>query len=187
MTSAAVPRARGGSMPSALPSDSLTHVELTHIEKRIENWIRFGREVHEQVLDRRRRVFSYRAGSIFAFVRTELLIRDDGLAAWRWDPKASPHVTDINNAYLQRGDLHVKHLGRGFAWLDTGTHESLLDAGTYVQTIEHRQGQKVACLEEIAFNNGWLDRAELVTRGERLAKTDYGQYLLALAHEGGGR
>ena len=69
MTSAAVPRARGGLMPSALPSDSLTHVELTHIEKRIENWIRFGREVHEQVLDRRRRVFSYRPGSIFAFVR----------------------------------------------------------------------------------------------------------------------
>jgi len=69
MTSAAVPRARGGPMPSALPSDSLTRVELTHIEKRIENWIRFGREVHKQVLDRRRRVFSYRAGNIFAFVR----------------------------------------------------------------------------------------------------------------------
>ena len=68
MTSAAVPRARSGPMPSALPADSLTHVELTHIEKRIENWIRFGREAHEQVLDRRRRVFSYRPGSIFAFV-----------------------------------------------------------------------------------------------------------------------
>ena len=69
MTTAAVPRARGGPVPSALPADSLTHVELTHIEKRIENWIRFGREVHEQVQDRRRRLFSYRAGSIFAFVR----------------------------------------------------------------------------------------------------------------------
>ncbi len=95
-------------------------------------------------------------------------------------------ITDVNNAYLQRGDLHVKRLGRGFAWLDTGTHESLLDAGTYVQTIERRQGQKVACLEEIAFNNGWLDRAGLAERGKRLDKTDYGQYLLALAREEGG-
>ncbi len=96
-------------------------------------------------------------------------------------------ITDVNNAYLRRGDLHVKLLGRGFAWLDTGTHESLLDAGTYVQTIERRQGQKVACLEEIAFNNGWLDRAGLEARGARLDKTDYGQYLLALAREGAGR
>ncbi|HET8598678.1 MAG TPA: glucose-1-phosphate thymidylyltransferase RfbA [Castellaniella sp.] len=92
-------------------------------------------------------------------------------------------ITDVNNAYLRRGDLHVQILGRGFAWLDTGTHESLLDAGTYVQTIERRQGQKVACLEEIAFNNGWLDRAGLVERGQRLAKTEYGQYLLAVAQE----
>src|SRR5690606_19599759 len=83
-------------------------------------------------------------------------------------------ITDVNNAYLQRNDLHVQRLGRGFAWLDTGTHASLLEAGTYVQTIEQRQGQKVACLEEIAFNTGWLDRAELEARGMRLAKTDYG-------------
>ncbi|WP_323018042.1 glucose-1-phosphate thymidylyltransferase RfbA [Castellaniella sp.] len=96
-------------------------------------------------------------------------------------------ITDVNNAYLQRGDLHVQVLGRGFAWLDTGTHESLLDAGTYVQTIEHRQGQKVACLEEIAFNNGWLDQAGLIERGQRLSKTEYGQYLLALGREGGGQ
>jgi glucose-1-phosphate thymidylyltransferase len=93
-------------------------------------------------------------------------------------------ITDVNNAYLRRGDLHVRMLGRGFAWLDTGTHESLLDAGTYVQTIERRQGQKVACLEEIAFNNGWLDRDGLIERGQRLAKTEYGQYRLALAGEG---
>lgn len=96
-------------------------------------------------------------------------------------------ITDVNNAYLRRGDLHVRLLGRGFAWLDTGTHESLLDAGTYVQTIERRQGQKVACLEEIAFNNGWLDRAGLMERGQRLAKTDYGRYLLGLAQEGDGQ
>ena len=93
-------------------------------------------------------------------------------------------ITDVNQAYLQRGDLHVQLLGRGFAWLDTGTHESLLDAGTYVQTIERRQGQKVACLEEIAFHNGWLDHAGLAERGHRLAQTGYGQYLLTLAGEG---
>ncbi|CAM5789115.1 glucose-1-phosphate thymidylyltransferase RfbA [Castellaniella caeni] len=93
-------------------------------------------------------------------------------------------ITDVNNAYLRRGDLHVTRLGRGFAWLDTGTHESLLDAGTYVQTIERRQGQKVACLEEIAFNNGWLTRTELAACGRRLEKTAYGQYLLALVQEG---
>lgn len=94
-------------------------------------------------------------------------------------------ITDINNAYLQRGDLNVSLLGRGFAWLDTGTHESLLDAGTFVQTVEQRQGLKVACLEEIAFNNGWLTQTQLIGHAERLAKTGYGQYLLRLAHEEG--
>jgi glucose-1-phosphate thymidylyltransferase len=92
-------------------------------------------------------------------------------------------ITDINNAYLRRGDLRVSLLGRGFAWLDTGTHESLLDAGTFVQTIEQRQGLKVACLEEIAFNNGWLTHEQLIERADKLAKTGYGQYLLRLAHE----
>ncbi|MGB3836407.1 glucose-1-phosphate thymidylyltransferase RfbA [Castellaniella sp.] len=92
-------------------------------------------------------------------------------------------ITDINQAYLQQDTLNVQTLGRGFAWLDTGTHESLLDAGTYVHTIEQRQGQKVACLEEIGFNNGWLTRSELLTQAQGLAKTAYGQYLLALAQE----
>ena len=96
-------------------------------------------------------------------------------------------ITSVNDHYLRAGTLTVTVLERGTAWLDTGTHESLLDAGTYVQTIERRQGQKVACLEEIAFNNGWLDRAGLEARGARLDKTDYGQYLLALAREGAGR
>lgn len=94
-------------------------------------------------------------------------------------------ITDVNNAYLQRGDLNVSLLGRGFAWLDTGTHESLLDAGTFVQTVEQRQGLKVACLEEIAFNNGWLTLAQLIEHGRLLSKTSYGQYLLRLAHEEG--
>ncbi|MCO7233462.1 MULTISPECIES: glucose-1-phosphate thymidylyltransferase RfbA [Cobetia] len=87
-------------------------------------------------------------------------------------------ITCINNAYLQRGDLSVERLGRGFAWLDTGTHDSLLDASQYVQTIEHRQGLKIACLEEIAWNNGWITDSQLEAQATALRKTGYGQYLL---------
>ncbi|MCK9236574.1 MAG: glucose-1-phosphate thymidylyltransferase RfbA [Thiopseudomonas sp.] len=86
-------------------------------------------------------------------------------------------ITDVNNAYLQRGDLHVERLGRGFAWLDTGTHDSLMEAGQFVQTIEARQGLKVACLEEIAYHNGWLNAAQLAEQAKALEKTGYGQYL----------
>ncbi|MAD15186.1 MAG: glucose-1-phosphate thymidylyltransferase [Alteromonadaceae bacterium] len=91
-------------------------------------------------------------------------------------------ITDVNLAYLERGDLHVSLLGRGFAWLDTGTHDSLLDAGQFVQTVEHRQGLKVACLEEIAYRNKWIDKAKLTEQGNSLAKTGYGQYLLKVAN-----
>lgn len=93
-------------------------------------------------------------------------------------------ITSINQAYLEKNKLKVELLGRGFAWLDTGTHESLLEAQMFVQTIEHRQGLKVACLEEIGFNQGWLTRDQLVEEGTKLAKTGYGQYLLLLAKEG---
>lgn len=89
-------------------------------------------------------------------------------------------ITDVNNAYLQRGDLHVGLLGRGFAWLDTGTHDSLMEAGQFVQTIEARQGLKVACLEEIAYHNGWLNAAQLAEQAQALEKTGYGQYLLRI-------
>jgi glucose-1-phosphate thymidylyltransferase len=92
-------------------------------------------------------------------------------------------ITDVNNAYLKRGDLHVERFGRGFAWLDTGTHDSLLEASQYVQTIEHRQGLKVACLEEIAYENGWIDRDHLLERAKYFGKTGYGQYLYSLAGE----
>ncbi|TWC41537.1 glucose-1-phosphate thymidylyltransferase [Pseudomonas sp. SJZ079] len=92
-------------------------------------------------------------------------------------------ITDVNNAYLQRGDLRVERFGRGFAWLDTGTHDSLLEASQYVQTIEHRQGLKVACLEEIAFHNGWIDREQLLSQAQAFGKTGYGQYLFSLAEE----
>lgn len=86
-------------------------------------------------------------------------------------------ITSVNNAYLERGDLNVERLGRGFAWLDTGTHDSLLEASSYVQTIEHRQGLKVACLEEIAWMQGWISNDQLMNASEALAKTSYGQYL----------
>ncbi len=92
-------------------------------------------------------------------------------------------ITDVNNAYLKRGDLQVERFGRGFAWLDTGTHDSLLEASQYVQTIEHRQGLKVACLEEIAYSNGWIDRDHLLERAQYFGKTGYGQYLYTLAGE----
>ncbi|BCG27595.1 glucose-1-phosphate thymidylyltransferase [Pseudomonas tohonis] len=98
-------------------------------------------------------------------------------------PRGELEITDVNNAYLQRGDLRVEKLGRGFAWLDTGTHDSLLEASQYVQTIEHRQGLKVACLEEIAFQNGWIDKALLLERAKAFGKTGYGQYLYKLAGE----
>ncbi len=90
-------------------------------------------------------------------------------------------ITSINQAYLERGDLNVELLGRGFAWLDTGTHESLLEAAHFVETIEKRQGYKIACLEEIAFNNGWLSKEQLRSQAALLSKTGYGSYLAQLA------
>lgn len=92
-------------------------------------------------------------------------------------------ITCVNNAYLDRGDLNVELLGRGHAWLDTGTHDSLLEAGHFVQTIEHRQGLKVACLEEIAYSQGWITKDYLIRQGKALVKTGYGQYLLKLAEQ----
>lgn len=92
-------------------------------------------------------------------------------------PRGELEITDINRLYLERGDLHVELLGRGTAWLDTGTHESLLDAGQFVQVIETRQGLKIACLEEIGYRQGWLDRAGLDAAIQRLGKSVYGRYL----------
>jgi len=89
-------------------------------------------------------------------------------------------ITCVNNEYLKRGDLNVEILGRGFAWLDTGTYDSLMDAGHYVQTIEKRQGMKIACLEEIAFANGWLTVEEIKEIAKPLMKNSYGEYLLNL-------
>jgi glucose-1-phosphate thymidylyltransferase len=90
-------------------------------------------------------------------------------------------ITCVNNKYLELGELRVELLGRGFAWLDTGTHDSLLEASSFVQTIEHRQGYKIACLEEIAFNQGWLSKEKIKHAAQLMRKNSYGQYLLALA------
>lgn len=89
-------------------------------------------------------------------------------------------ITTVNQMYLERGDLNVELLGRGFAWLDTGTHESLLEAAQFVETIEKRQGYKVACLEEIALNNGWLTKQQVLKSGKSMSKNNYGQYLMSL-------
>ena len=89
-------------------------------------------------------------------------------------------ITSINQAYLDQGLLNVEHFGRGFAWLDMGTHESLLEAAQFVETLEKRQGYKVACLEEIAFNNGWLSVKRLTELAQPMRKNSYGQYLLSL-------
>jgi glucose-1-phosphate thymidylyltransferase len=94
-------------------------------------------------------------------------------------------ITDLNRAYLERGDLAVEILGRGFAWLDTGTHESLLHASMFVQTIEQRQGMKVCCPEEIAFRMGFIDAGQLKRLAEPLAKNGYGQYLFRILAEDG--
>ena len=89
-------------------------------------------------------------------------------------------ITSLNQMYLERGDLNVEVLGRGFAWLDTGTHESLLEAAVFVETIEKRQGYKIACLEEIAWNNDWLTDEQIMQTAKKLSKNSYGQYLASL-------
>ena len=95
-------------------------------------------------------------------------------------------ITTVNQTYLEQGDLKVELMGRGFAWLDTGTHESLLDASNFIQTIETRQGLKVACIEEIAYEKGYISKAELINLAQPLLKNQYGQYLLRRAEEGRG-
>jgi len=89
-------------------------------------------------------------------------------------------ITCVNRAYLERGDLHVEQLGRGHTWLDTGTHDSLLEASQFVRTVEHHQGYKIACLEEIAFSNEWMSYESLQVRGTQIKGSSYGQYLLTL-------
>jgi glucose-1-phosphate thymidylyltransferase len=99
-------------------------------------------------------------------------------------PRGELEITDVNRIYLEAGDLSVELLGRGVAWLDTGTHQSLLQAQTFVEAIQERQGLKVACLEEVAFRQGWIDANELEALAADLGKSGYGEYLLRIAREG---
>ncbi len=92
-------------------------------------------------------------------------------------------ITSVNNAYLRRGDLRVRRLGRGYAWLDTGTHDAMLDAANFIRTIEIRQGLQVACLQEIALENGWLTKAQVLEGAKELLRTGYGQYLKKLCED----
>ncbi len=93
-------------------------------------------------------------------------------------------ITDVNNEYLKRGALRVELMGRGYAWLDTGTHESLLEAGEFIATIEKRQGLKMACIEEIAFKLGYIDRGQLLRAAADHSKNAYGEYLRMVAEQG---
>ena len=95
-------------------------------------------------------------------------------------PRGELEITDLNRAYLARGDLQVEMMGRGYAWLDTGTHDSLLEAGNFVRTVQERQGLQICCPEEIAYRQGWIDAAQLARLAEPLRKSRYGQYLLDL-------
>jgi glucose-1-phosphate thymidylyltransferase len=117
------------------------------------------------------------------FYDNEVLEIAAGLAP---SPRGELEITDVNRVYLERGTLQVELLGRGVAWLDTGTHQSLLQAQTFVEAIQERQGLKVSCPEEIAFRNGWIDRAALERLGTEMGKSGYGEYLLRIAQEESG-
>jgi glucose-1-phosphate thymidylyltransferase len=116
---------------------------------------------------------------------TGLYVYDDRVCELAAQVKPSARgeleITDLNRMYMEMGELYVEQLSRGHAWLDTGTHDSLLEASEFVRTVQHRQGLQIACLEEIAFENGFIDRDQLRQRGKVFAKTGYGRYLLALA------
>lgn len=107
----------------------------------------------------------------------------DIAAAVKPSPRGELEITSVNEAYLERGQLHVERMSRGYAWLDTGTHDSLLEASEFVRTLQHRQGLQVACLEEIAYLQGFIGKDQLIARGNLFAKTAYGKNLLKLAKE----
>ncbi|MEO8670005.1 MAG: glucose-1-phosphate thymidylyltransferase RfbA [Tahibacter sp.] len=108
----------------------------------------------------------------------------DYAASLKPSPRGELEITDLNRCYLDEGTLMLEKLGRGYAWLDTGTHDSLVEASNYIETIENRQGLKVCCPEEIAFSNGWIDAAQLRELAKPLAKNAYGRYLLQIAEHG---
>ena len=122
-----------------------------------------------------------------SFAVTGLYFYDQNAVEYARDLKPSARgeleITDLNRRYLERGTLSVQRMGRGYAWLDTGTHESLIEAGQFVQTIEHRQGLKIACPEEIAYRQQWIDAQQMENLASAMSKNTYGQYLLQVLHE----
>ena len=106
----------------------------------------------------------------------------DVAASIKPSPRGELEITDVNAHYLRRGDLHVEVMGRGYAWLDTGTHDSLLEAGQFIATLEKRQGLKVSCPEEVVFRAGWISREQLLATAQSMLKNGYGQYLLQIAN-----
>lgn len=118
---------------------------------------------------------------------TGLYFYDNKVVSYAKNLKPSPRgefeITDLNRTYMEEGSLFVEEMGRGYAWLDTGTHDSLLEASEFVRVIQHRQGTSIACLEEIAYRNGFISKEKLVEFGEFYAKTAYGRYLLRVANE----
>lgn len=108
----------------------------------------------------------------------------DYAEALKPSPRGELEITDLNRRYLEDNSMHLEQLGRGYAWLDTGTHESLMEAGNYIETIENRQGLKVCCPEEVAYNNGWIDAEQVRRLAAPLIKTGYGQYLMHLVEQG---
>ncbi len=108
----------------------------------------------------------------------------DFAASLKPSPRGELEITDLNRCYLEEGSLHLEQLGRGYAWLDTGTHQSLIEASNFIETVEARQGLRVCCPEEIAWTNGWIDAGDLERLAAPLAKNGYGQYLLSLAKRG---
>ncbi|MGS0687161.1 glucose-1-phosphate thymidylyltransferase RfbA [Nakamurella sp. GG22] len=122
---------------------------------------------------------------------TGLYIYDNDVVGYAADLRPSARgeleITDLNNIYLEKGKASLIDLGRGFAWLDTGTHDSLLEAGEFVQVLEHRQGVRISCLEEIALVAGFIDAEQCLTLGKALAKSPYGQYVIAVAEAAGAR
>ena len=111
-------------------------------------------------------------------------LASDFAASLKPSPRGELEITDLNRCYLEAGDLHLEQLGRGYAWLDTGTHQSLLEASNFIETIEARQGLRVCCPEEIAWGSGWITDAQLQDLAKPLAKNGYGEYLLSLVTRG---
>jgi glucose-1-phosphate thymidylyltransferase len=176
----------GHGMPESLASASQREHGATVFGYRVSDPERYG-VVHFDEADRAIGIEEKPEKPKSNYAVTGLYFYDNRVIEIARNLKPSPRgeleITDVNLAYLETGDLHVEQLGRGIAWLDTGTHESLQQASSFIQAIQERQGLKVACLEEIAYRNGYIDRARLAEIGRSMSKNSYGAYLLNLAGE----